>query len=196
MKEVHSNRRRFLAALAGVTGGSWLALHAPAILAAGEAAALQQEADAPLARLTPAEALTLGAVAEQIIPADDLPGAVEIGVVYFIDNVLGDFMAGAAGLLQQGAADLDRAASQRCPACGGFADLPFEEQTALLETIEETPFFNTMISLTHCGVFAAPSWGGNRDKAGWALLDFQDRHGWQPPFGYYDAILQESGRDS
>ena len=196
MNEMHSNRRRFIAALAGVTGGSWLALHAPAILAAGEAAALQQEADAPLANLSPSEALTLGAVAEQIIPADDLPGAVEIGVVHFIDNVLGDFMAGAAGLLQQGAADLDRAANESCPGCNGFADLSFDEQTALLETIEETPFFNTMISLTHCGVFAAPSWGGNKNKAGWALLDFQDRHMWQPPFGYYDAALEESGHGS
>jgi hypothetical protein len=36
-------------------------------------------------------------------------------------------------------------------------------------------------------MFAMPAWGGNRDGAGWALLGFDSRHVWQPPFGYYDA---------
>jgi hypothetical protein len=31
-----------------------------------------------------------------------------------------------------------------------------------------------------------PKYGGNHDKAGWKLLGFEDRHVWQPPFGYYD----------
>ena len=193
MEKAQSNRRRFIAAALWAGGGSLLALNVPAVLAAGEAAARQLEDGAPLARLSPAEARTLGAVADQVIPPDDLPGATQAGVVYFIDNVLGGFMAGAAPLLQQGAADLDRAAVDSCPGCGGFADLPFDEQTALLETIEDTPFFTTMITLTHCGLFAAPSWGGNLDKAGWALLGFEDRHAWQPPFGYYDAALEKTG---
>jgi hypothetical protein len=43
-------------------------------------------------------------------------------------------------------------------------------------------------------MFAMPSYGGNRDKLGWALIGFQDRHSWQPPFGYYDKGY--SGEDS
>ena len=37
-----------------------------------------------------------------------------------------------------------------------------------------------MRMLTLCGMFALPSWGGNRDEAGWKLLGFEDRHAWQP----------------
>jgi hypothetical protein len=41
-------------------------------------------------------------------------------------------------------------------------------------------------------MFAMPVRGGNRDKAGWALIGFVDRHVWQPPFGYYDAVIDET----
>jgi gluconate 2-dehydrogenase gamma chain len=196
LKETQSNRRRFITAALWAGGGSLLALNVPAVLAAGQAAALKLEEGAPLTNLSPAEARALGAVADQVIPPDDLPGATQAGVVYFIDNVLGGFMAGAAPLLKQGVADLDRAAIESCPGCRGFAYLPFDQQTVLLEAIEASPFFNTMITLTHCGLFAAPSWGGNRDKLGWALLGFEDRHAWQPPFGYYDAASEDSGHGS
>ena len=37
------------------------------------------------------------------------------------------------------------------------------------------------------GLVALPKYGGNRDKLGWQLLGFEDRHFWQPPFGHYDA---------
>lgn len=196
MEKAQSNRRRFIAAALWAGGGSLLALNMPAVLAAGEAAARQLEENAPLARLSPDVARTLAAVADQVVPPDDLPGAAELGVVHFIDNVLGGFMADVDGLLVQGAADLDLAAQEACPDCAGFADLPFEQQTELLEAIEDSPFFNLMITLTHWGLFASPAWGGNLDKGGWALLDFQDRHVWQPPFGYYDAALEESGHGS
>ena len=53
-----------------------------------------------------------------------------------------------------------------------------------------------MRMLTLCGMFALPSWGGNRDEAGWKLLGFEDRHAWQPPFGFYDAEARELGESS
>ncbi len=43
------------------------------------------------------------------------------------------------------------------------------------------------------GVFSDPSHGGNRDKAGWAMIGFDNRHAWQPPFGYYDAQVAQGG---
>jgi hypothetical protein len=53
-----------------------------------------------------------------------------------------------------------------------------------------------MIFLTHCGMFAMPSWGGNKDLAGWNLIGFDSRHAWQPPFGFYDArATAEEGGD-
>jgi hypothetical protein len=35
-------------------------------------------------------------------------------------------------------------------------------------------------------MFALPSWGGNRNEAGWKLIGFEDAHVFRPPFGYYD----------
>jgi hypothetical protein len=40
--------------------------------------------------------------------------------------------------------------------------------------------------LTVLGLFTMPSYGGNRDGIGWALIGFEDQHAFQPPFGYYD----------
>jgi hypothetical protein len=102
-------------------------------------------------------------------------------------------MAGQAAMLKAGLADLDRRAREAHGDSTGFTALPFDQQTELLRRVETTPFFNQMIFLTHCGMFAMPSWGGNRDLAGWALLGFDNRHAWQPPFGFYDEGRHEGG---
>ena len=187
MKNSKSSRRKFLAEAGSLAGGGWLALNTPVLLAAGQAAAEQRAAGRAWAQMTEQQAQTCAAVVDQIIPPDDLPGAADAGVVHFIDQALGGFAADQAGLLQDGLADLDRRAGAAFAGSDGFADLAFAQQTAILQTIETTPFFNQMIFLTHCGMFAMPSWGGNRDRAGWKLLGFDNRHAWQPPFGYYDA---------
>jgi hypothetical protein len=31
-----------------------------------------------------------------------------------------------------------------------------------------------------------PEYGGNREGLGWKLIGFEDRHIFEPPFGYYD----------
>jgi gluconate 2-dehydrogenase gamma chain len=197
MQNEKSNRRRFLAGAGSLAGGGWLALNTPILLAAGQAAAEQRAAEAAWAQMTDQQARTCAAVVDQIIPPDDLPGAVDTGVVYFIDQALGGFAADQAGLLQDGLADLDRRARAAVAGSQDFAALGFEQQTAILQDIDTTPFFNQMIFLTHCGMFAMPSWGGNRERAGWALLGFDNRHAWQPPFGYYDAqaMAGEGDRD-
>lgn len=182
-----SGRRAFLAAAGKLAGTGWLALNLPLILAAGRAAAGQAASGAAWVSVTAEEAALLAAVANQIIPPDEAPGAAELGVVHFMDQALAGFMSGAAEALRAGLADLERRALNSSPGHGGFAGLPFSEQTALLRDIETTPFFGQMIFLTHCGMFAMPGWGGNRDGAGWALLGFDSRHAWQPPFGFYDA---------
>ena len=197
MQNEKSNRRRFLAGAGSLAGGGWLAFNTPMLLAAGQAAAEQLAVGAAWAQMTDQQARTSAAVVDQIIPPDDLPGAVDTGVVYFIDQALGGFAADQAGLLQEGLADLDRRARAAVAASQDFAALGFEQQTVILQDIDTTPFFNQMIFLTHCGMFAMPSWGGNRERAGWALLGFDNRHAWQPPFGYYDAqaMAGEGDRD-
>jgi hypothetical protein len=32
-----------------------------------------------------------------------------------------------------------------------------------------------------------PSYGGNQDRIGWKLIQYDGGHAQQPPFGYYDA---------
>ncbi len=48
--------------------------------------------------------------------------------------------------------------------------------------------------LSITGMFALPEYCGNRDLAGYRLIGFEDRHGWTPPFGYYDAHYRERGQ--
>ena len=195
MKNNGNDRRSFLAESARLAGMGWLALNTPMLLAAGSAADVRRAAGSDWINMGPREAAAFAAIADQIVPPDHTPGAAEIGVVYFIDQALGGFMAGEAAMLKAGLADLDRLAREAHGA-GGFAELDFDRQTELLRGIESAPFFNRMIFLTHCGMFAMPSWGGNRDLGGWALLGFDSRHAWQPPYGFYDAQAQESNRDS
>jgi len=195
MKHQKSNRRNFLAETGNLAGGGWLALNTPMLLAAGHAAGEHRDSGAGWTNMTPEEALIFAAVVDQIIPPDDTPGAADAGVVYFIDGALDGFMAGATGMLKQGLKELDQRAANTFPGSAGFTSLSFDQQTELLQAIDTTPFFNTMIFLTHCGMFAMPSWGGNRELSGWALLDFDNRHAWQPPFGYYDA-LADAGEDN
>lgn len=191
-----TNRRRFLAETGKLAGAGWLSLNAPILLAAGEAAAKQKAAGSGWVNMSAGQARGFGAVADQIIPPDDLPGAKEAGVVYFIDNALGGFAAGMSRSLKTGLQVLDSKTIAEYGEDDGFAALPFGRQTGIIRTVEERPFFQMMIFLTHCGMFAMPSWGGNKDKAGWALLGFENLHSWQPPFGFYDAEALESGETS
>jgi len=186
MNQNQEARRRFLQSTAAAFGGAWVAAHWPAIAAAAAHAheSVTSGGDATLKLLTPAQARDVIAIAAQIVPSGDTPGATEAGVVYFIDHVhaglyaaqSSDFLDGLAGFQR------DFAAGH----AGRFADLAHEEQLAYLKSIADTPFFQDMRFLTVLGLLSLPSYGGNRDKLGWQLVGFEDRHIWEPPFGHYD----------
>jgi len=181
-------RRAFLRASGGAVGGSWLALQLPGLVALAEAAAVAHDAGAAFLHLSPLEAAGLDAIAARIIPTDETPGAREAGVIHFIDQALGDFMAEAAGELRAGLESLDALAMSAFEG-ERFSSLEPAAQDALLREIEETPFFGLMHFLTVAGMFALPSYGGNRDYIGWQLLGLSRQHAWLPPFGHYDAEL-------
>ncbi len=195
MKKQPPSRRDFLQHSAAVLGGAWLGAHSSALLAAVESAGRAMDEQAAMVHLSTAEADTLAAVADQIFPPDETPGGSELGAVHFIDAALGGFMAGAAGMLREGMAELD---NRSATAHGmSFASLDFEQQTALLGQIENTPFFGTVHFLTLLGLFALPSYGGNTGGKAWQLIGFESRHVWQAPFGYYDAeYARENGHAS
>lgn len=194
MSEESGSRREFLKYTASIMGGGWLASHAAQVLAAAEQAQHALGNAAALKQLSAAEGLTLAALCDQIFPPDlppgDMPGASALGVVYFIDAALGDFMAGAFAMIREGLAGLDK----RVGDSSTFHQLGFDQQTELVRQIENTEFFGTVHFLTMCGLFALPSYGGNTNGAAWKMIGYEPRHHWQPPFGYYDArYAQESG---
>ena len=124
----------------------------------------------------------------RLSPPDETPGGAEMGVVYFLDEALNNFMAQAAPMLKAGLAELDAATREQYPQVGSFSELAFDDQTALLIKNENTPMFQTMIMMTRFGVFALPQYGGNKDHSGWKLIGFEHQHAWQPPFGFYDEM--------
>lgn len=168
-------RRGFLEGFgAAGLGAAWFAAHAPAIAAASQHAhaslALAATASTPpkLATLSADEARDIDAFTAAIVPSgDDGPGAHEAGVVYFIDRAFGTFFAGQREWMLRDLAALPR---------------PFPD----FATLEGKPLFEQLRFLTVLGLFASPSYGGNRQELGWKLIGFEDTHAYQPPFGWYD----------
>ncbi|HKP30567.1 MAG TPA: gluconate 2-dehydrogenase subunit 3 family protein [Gemmatimonadales bacterium] len=166
------HRRGFLQA--GALGGL--------ILAGCERPAEEGATATPTESLSGAERADLEAVASRILPSDDgTPGAKEANVIGFLERGFTTYHAFRLPIVRTGLADLTRRAG------GSFAALPASRQDALLKAVEQTEFFQLVRAFTLCGMFADPSWGGNREQAGWRLLGFDPRAIWQPPFGFYDA---------
>jgi len=189
MTNVGDTRRNFLKTGGLAFGTSWLALNMPLVISAARAAADNLQAEAAYENLTAEEAVELGAWVNQIIPADESPGAREVGVVYFIDAALGGFMKDAAPMLRQGLEEFQQTVVSSYPPHTRLSELSFEQQTQALKSAEETPLFGMLHFMTLCGMFSLPSYGGNLGEAGWKLIGFDHRHAWQPPFGYYDAAV-------
>ena len=164
--------------MAGTMGAALMS----AIAAAQEHAhqAVAQGGPAKLDFFDEASAADIGAIAEQVLPSDDGPGAKEAGVIFFIDRALTTFDSDQQDAYRKGIADL------RSRSGGSFAALLGERQMEILHAIEKTEFFEQVRTHTLLGFLGDPSYGGNRDKVGWRHIGFDDRMFWQPPFGYYD----------
>jgi gluconate 2-dehydrogenase gamma chain len=184
-----NTRRQFLAATATLANASWLAANWPSIAAAAEHAEHMHDATAAPTSfevLTAAEAADVEAMANQIVPGGATPGARDAKVIYFIDRSLGSFWASELPAFRKGFEDFQKTYAAHSTSATPFSAASDARQVAFLHQVEDTPFFNTVRRLTLLGLSASPKYGGNRDKAGWKLLGFEDRHVWQPPFGYYD----------
>ncbi len=186
-------RRDFLWKGAGGLGLAWVATHWAACGDAARVARQSIDEGGSLAVLGPDEAVEFGAIADRILPPDDgEPGAGEAGVIHFIDRAFEGFQADGLEAAREGLAELQRLAETRYPGEGPFSRLGPDRQDALLREIEDGGFFAQMRFLTVAGMFALPGHGGNRGKAGWRLLGFEDRFVWRPPFGHYDAEVSDA----
>src|SRR5579872_2398289 len=157
----------------------------PEILAAQEHA--RHAAATPGAAFTyfdPATAAEIEAIAGQIIPTDETPGAREAGVIYVIDHALSTFDNESQQHYKTGLAELQSKRAAMFPGSKSIAALKPDQQLALVKSIDGTPFFETVRTHTIIGFLNSPDQGGNRDYIGWKLLGMDHQMVYQPPFGY------------
>ena len=122
--------------------------------------------------LTDAEASTLAAVCDQIIPPDEHPGASQAGVAGYIDRQLAVRFRDLQGVYRAGLASLDRLSG------GAFTALPLPKQLELITALEERKtgdaqlrgFFGLVVSHTMQGFYGSPRHGGNLEYVSWTML--------------------------
>ena len=189
MNTGNSSRRLFLLGSVSGLSSAWLALRWPAILAAQEHAQRAAESGQPaqFQFFSPEEAVEIEAVAAQMIPSDEAPGAREARVIYFIDRALMTFDVDKQLEYMQGLEDLQQKTLELFPVADRFSSLSSAQQIQLLTSIERTGFFELVRLHTIMGYLSHPDYGGNRNQAGWQLIGFEDKMTYAPPFGYYDS---------
>jgi gluconate 2-dehydrogenase gamma chain len=192
MNKTGFSRRSFLSTVGDAARGSCIALSLPMILAACDRAQQARLNAEDFQVLSLDEALEFNAIAARIIPSDTTPGASDAGVVYFIDTVLANGREAELAILRAGLQSL-QATTSASHNSALFHVLNADQQDQILTGIEQTEFFSTIRFLTIAGTFSHPEYGGNRDQVGYRILGFEDRHVWQPPFGFYDADYTEKG---
>jgi gluconate 2-dehydrogenase gamma chain len=127
--------------------------------------------------LTAEQRRILGAFVDRLVPKDELgPSATECGVLDYIDGCLAEFIATEKPSFVQALAAIDEYARKSQGA--SLAELSTEKQDAVLTAIDNNaapdlkPFFNRVRRLTLEGMFGDPSYGGNRNFAGWDLIRY------------------------
>lgn len=176
-----TSRRKFIVASMTGLSATWVAANWSSAVQAADMAN-----GTPMTFFTPTQAADVEAMAAQIIPTTDTPGAKEAKAVVFIDLALVTFAKDSADVYTKGLADLTTKSRAVNANVDGFAGLTSAQQIQILTSIEKTPFFQAVRSHTIMGMFAAPQHGGNYQKVGWKMIDFDDSLNFQPPFGAYD----------
>jgi gluconate 2-dehydrogenase gamma chain len=175
------SRRGFLLHSALYGGTLWAALNMPRPRALAAAAA----SDKPVV-LTIAQWKTVEAISGRIIPADAEPGAIEAGVVNFIDKALANEDAALKPVYAAGLAGIDAVSTKRFQK--KFVDLVAKEQDETLAALESgnadgwpkgpvaaAAFFSAVRAHTVFGFLCDPVYGGNRDHVGWKVAGYPGR---------------------
>jgi len=187
------SRRLFLIKSSAGLGAAWLASSLPEIIAAQEHAHRAAQSGTPTGFefFAPEDAREIEAMAAQIIPTDDTPGAREARVIYFIDRALATFAAGERSYFVEGLKQLQKKTRKQFGKAKKFSDLIPEQQIALLTKIEKSQFFELVRTMTILGMFCGPEYGGNYNKIGWKLIGFEDQFFFKAPFGSYDRDYKD-----
>jgi hypothetical protein len=182
------SRREFLVSSGGLLTSAWLASHWPAIAQAAHNA--EAAADRPAASafefFSATDGADVEAIAAQIVPSGATPGAREAHAGFFIDRALMSFFADRAADIRSGLAEF-QARFATTHGTTPFAAAAPSVQFEFLQSVDTTPFFESVRTLTIIGLFAASKYGGNAGGIGWRLIGFEDQHIFAAPFGHYDA---------
>jgi gluconate 2-dehydrogenase gamma chain len=124
--------------------------------------------------LTADEAKTLAALCDQIIPADDFPGASEAGAVTFIDRQLVRHYQSNQQAYREGLKLADEISRSRFGA--DLAAATPLQQLEMAKAIEKQApdFFELVRRHTLQGYYGSPRHGGNRDAASWRMLGLDE----------------------
>jgi hypothetical protein len=145
----------------------------------GEVLRAQNSESSQLMWFNPADAAEIKAIAAQIIPDDDTPGAGTAGVIWFIDRSLAGYDQDKQELYKRGLADTQKKRTELFPGSTSIFGLSNEQQIALLKAIEKTEFFQQVRLHSILGFFGQPT--------GLKFLGVEHQMHYAPPFGYYDA---------
>lgn len=130
---------------------------------------------------TEEEASCLTALCEQIVPADQDPGATDAGVIYYIDKQIDLRFPAEKETFSQGIASVQAT----CMAEFGkrFEELDWNTQTGLLQKMEknqlpevhwtsvrQSSFMNLLIQRTMQGFYGSPRHGGNKNYVSYHML--------------------------
>jgi gluconate 2-dehydrogenase gamma chain len=126
------------------------------------------------------EGQTVAAICERIIPADQDPGAMEAGVVNFIDlQLMGPYKRHRA-TYRQGIRGVEQTSLKMFG--HRFTELGPEGQDEVLKELERVAaaearkspssgnFFSLILSHTMQGFYGDPRHGGNRGRVSWKML--------------------------
>lgn len=125
-----------------------------------------------------AEWAVLLAACDRALPRDQDPGALDAGVPEYIDRMMQTpELYEMRGDLTNGLQLLD--GRSRAEHGKGFAEIPAEQQDALLKAFRTQPtsspeghFFELLMVFVLEGFLGDPSYGGNKDRVGWQLVGF------------------------
>ncbi len=119
---------------------------------------------------TGAEAGTVEAICERIIPTDADPGAKAAGVINYIDIQLTKCFKKHQKTYREGVAAVDAASRKQFGK--PFVELPSEQQVEVLQNTEQNSkaFFDLILAHTRQGFYGDPRHGGNRDRVSWKMV--------------------------
>ena len=182
----HGHTRRELLRGAAVLGGALLAGGCKRE-EAGKRRAPPEVLTTSHRSLSNDEYAVLSAACERLLPRDQDPGAVDANVPEFLDRMLlSKPVAKMKDSFIGGLEALDRRARGRFGK--GFAQATAAQQDELIAEFKdarpgtaEGRFYEMLIAFTMEGFLGDPTYGGNKDRAGWALVGFSTM---EPPEGY------------